>query len=81
MQLAITKNTIGSFIAKQLDKLLCYLYQNNIKKDTDPMATLLKCCCKKEKNQNISHLLSLLLSFYNDNKNLNIQLFGELITS
>lgn len=72
MQLAITKNTIGSFIAKQLHKLLCYLYQNNIKKDTDPMATLLKCCCKKE-TQNISHLLSLLLSFYNDNKNLNIQ--------
>lgn len=71
MQLAITKNTIGSFIAKQLHKLLCYLYQNNIKKDTDPMATLN--VVAKTKNQNISHLLSLLLSFYNDNKNLNIQ--------
>lgn len=61
MQLAITKNTIGSFIAKQLDKLLCYVYQNNIKKDTDPKATLLKCCCKKEKPKHFSSFVTLII--------------------
>ena len=61
MQLAITKNTIGSFIAKQLDKLLCYLYQNNIKKDTQTQWQPYLNVVAKKKNQNISHLLSLLL--------------------